>query len=85
MNETTEKTEKAAIVATSYVVLRQFTGGWEQLTTVECRSASEARGKAFAGLATEEQEEGQILVAVPARSWQPKRRELVTQPRSVER
>jgi hypothetical protein len=51
-------------------------------TGVEAQGAPAARAAAFASLSDEDQHKGATLLAVPLRSWKPKRRELDT--RSVE-
>lgn len=51
---------------------------------VSATSAAAARQLAFAKLSPDEQRAGATLVAVPSRSWQPKRRVLESKPRSVE-
>jgi hypothetical protein len=58
---------------TTYVVLiRQTDGAWQELHTVEASSADDAIRKAA------DAEEGTgTFVAIPARSWKPRRVQLV--------
>ena len=87
--EATETPIKAK-QATAYVVLRATDPPegegicWVEHCTVEASGAAAARQLAFEKLSGEEQARGATFIAVPQRSWQPKRRKLDTKPRSVE-
>jgi hypothetical protein len=90
---TPEPAGKQPAQTTAYTVLRAeretVEGGADQtiyriVAEVSAQGAAAARQSAFAKLPIAGQQAGATLIAVPSRSWQPKRRELVTQPRSVE-
>lgn len=85
------ETETKTKQATAYVVLRAVKGPsdaegiyYTEIARVEAAGAAAARQQAFEKLEAEDQRGGATLIAVPARSWQPKRRSLVSTPRSVE-
>lgn len=89
--EATTEAEPKVKQLTEYVVLRAVKGPageegifYAETITTEASSAAIARQHAFEKLSAEDQAAGATFIAVPKRSWQPKRRKLDTKPRSVE-
>lgn len=87
--ETEQSTTAKPPKGTAYTILRELKQDedfrvYAVHSEVRASGAKAARQEAFEKLTHDEQVAGATLVAVPTRSWDPKRRELPSHAKSVE-